>query len=115
MAGLILRTMLKFTGSDPAVIKDIADRWVAATRSEEGVIGFHGFMESDGGRFMFLEHYRDSDAFMVHRDLVDPALRAELYSVAKFESLEVYGDPSDAVKAVLAPAGAAIFNHVVSR
>ena len=115
MAGLILRTILKITTGDTAAIKAIAEKWVAATRNEEGVVGFHGFMELGDGRFMFLEHYRDSEAFMIHRDLVDPALRSELYTLAKFESLEVYGDPSSAVQAALAPAGAVIFNHIVSR
>ncbi len=115
MAGLVLRTVLVLNQPADPAIRSIAERWVAATRVEQGVVDFQGYLNEGSGRFVFLEHYRDSEAFMVHRGLVDPALRAELYAVARFEALEVYGDPSPAVGDALSAAGPVSFRTVASR
>ena len=111
---IIMRTLLSFD-DNAEQLKDVADRWVAATRSEEGTVGFHSFMDVEGGKLMFLEHYRDSDAFMVHKDLVSADLRTELYSLAKFESWEIYGDPSEELESIAAAGGGRVFKHVASR
>ena len=112
---IILRTLLSFEQEGAEQLKDITERWVAATRSEEGVIDFHGFMDVAGGKLIFLEHYRDSEAFMIHRQLVSADLRTELYSLAKFESLEIYGNPSAELEDVLVPAGGRVFRQVARR
>lgn len=109
MAGLILRTVLLLNDPHDPAIHDIAARWVAAARAEAGVTAFDGYLDMGTGRFVFLEQYRDSDAFMVHRTLVDPQLRAKLYGIAKFEALEVYGDPSAEVREALAGASPATY------
>ena len=111
---IIMRTLLSFE-ENADQLKDVADRWVAATRAEEGVLGFHAFIDLEGGQLIFLEHYRDSEAFMTHRELVSPDLRTELYSVARFESWEIYGNPSEELMSVAAAGGGRIFNHVASR
>lgn len=111
---IYLRTLLSFEGNADQ-LRSVADRWIAATRKEEGVIGFDGYIDEEAGKFIFLEHYRDSDAFMIHKDLVDPVLRTELYSIASFESVEIYGDPTEEMEAVLAAAGAPTYRHVASR
>ena len=111
---IILRTLLSFEDKADQ-LKDVADRWVAATRTEEGVVAFDAFIDEEGGRLIFLEHYRDSEAFMIHKDLVSTDLRTELYSIARFESLEIYGNPSEEMKNALAAARARVFNHVASR
>lgn len=112
---IILRTLLSFEEGGVEQLKDVTERWVAATRSEEGVVAFHGFMDVESGKLIFLEHYRNSEAFMIHRELVSADLRAALYSLARFESLEIYGDPSEEMENALAAAGARVFNHVASR
>ena len=81
---IIMRTLLSFE-KNADQLKDVADRWVASTRSEEGVVGFDSFIDVEGGKLIFLEHYRDSEAFMIHKDLVPADLRTELYSLAKFD------------------------------
>ena len=111
---IILRTLLSFEDKTDQ-LKDVADRWVAATRTEEGVVAFDAFIDEEGGQLIFLEHYRDSEAFMIHKDLVSADLRTELYSIARFESLEIYGNPSEEMQNALAAAGARVFNHVASR
>ena len=111
---IILRTLLSFEDKTDQ-LKDVADRWVAATSTEEGVVAFDAFIDEEGGQLIFLEHYRDSEAFMIHKDLVSADLRTELYSIARFESLEIYGNPSEEMQNALAAAGARVFNHVASR
>ena len=111
---IILRTLLSFEDKADQ-LKDVADRWVVATRTEEGVVAFDAFIDEEGGQLIFLEHYRDSEAFMIHKDLVSTDLRTELYSIARFEALEIYGNPSEEMENALAAAGARVFNHVASR
>jgi len=109
-----MHTVLSFDGNLNRV-KGIANRWVALTRAEEGVVGFHSYINEVGGKLLFLEHYKDSDAFMTHRELVPAELRTELYSVASFESWDVYGEPSKEIEDLVAAAGGRIFRHVASR
>ena len=111
---IIMRTSLTFEDRVDE-LKDVSDRWVAATRSEEGVTAFDAYIDEASGKLIFIEQYKDSDAFMVHKDLVSPDLRTELYSIASFESWEIYGDLSEELLAIASAGGGRVHSHVATR
>jgi quinol monooxygenase YgiN len=113
MPSLIIRTVLAVNEGAMESFLEVTRRWVALARDEPGTVGYHAFVDQPAGSAIFLEHYADDDAFLVHRDAIPAELRAELYSTCKLDSFEVYGDPSGDAAAALS--GARTYGHFLSK
>ena len=104
MADLIIRTVFKINDGALDRFLDVSGRWVDATKSEVGTVGYRCFVDSAASQAVFLEHYIDDAAFLAHRDAIDAQLRAELYGSAALVGFEVYGDPGPDVRSLLSSA-----------
>ena len=113
MAGLIIRTVLQINDGALDRFLDVSGRWVDATKSEIGTVGYHCFVDRTASQAVFLEHYIDDAAFLAHREAIDAQLRAELYGSAALVGFEVYGDPGPDVRSLLS--GATTFGHYRSK
>jgi quinol monooxygenase YgiN len=104
MPALIIRTVLVVNEGQLDAFLDVVERWVDTTRNEPGTVAYHAFVDREGGQAIFLEHYADDAAFLVHRDAIAPELRTELYQTCAFGGFELYGDPGDEVAGLLSSA-----------
>jgi quinol monooxygenase YgiN len=113
MAPLIIRTVFQINDGALDRFLDVSGRWVDATKSEIGTVGYHCFLDRAANQAVFLEHYVDDAAFLTHREAIDTQSRAELYGSAALVGFEVYGDPGADVRSLLSSAPA--FGHYRSK
>jgi quinol monooxygenase YgiN len=86
--------------------RTLMQEMVASTQAEAGTQGYEWFLSEDGTSCHINERYADSDAVMVHLGNFGANFADRLLGCATPTSIDVYGDPSDEVRAALAGFGA---------
>ena len=79
---------------------------VASTEAESGTQGYEWFLSEDDGSCHINERYADSDAVMAHLRSFGANFAERFLGCVTPTSIDVYGDPSDEVRAGLAGFGA---------
>ena len=82
-------------------VKDVVSRAVAHVRENEPkTLRYDWYISDDGMTCVLFDSYADSDAALFHMKSLGPLLQ-ELYELGTWE-VEVYGNPSDALKQAIA-------------
>ena len=74
---------------------------------DSGTLQYDIYIDADKSECIFLEHFRDSDALIEHNSNLGELLQQMLATGSV--SAELFGEPSDALKAVLAGSPIRIF------
>lgn len=74
---------------------------VESTRTESGALLYECFLSDDRKNCHLYERYADSDAVMVHLGNFGAKFAERFLAAVEPSSLNVYGEPSDAVRATL--------------
>ena len=83
-----------------AVMREMID----ATRANEpGCLLYEWFVTPDGGACHILECYADDAALMTHIATFNARFARRLFGILAPRRLTIYGDPSEAARAALAP------------
>jgi quinol monooxygenase YgiN len=84
--------------------ESLAKEMVAANEAgEPGTLNYQIFITGDGTRVHFRERFVDSAAVMAHVDRFGENFAARVLELATVTRFEIYGDPSEEVKELLAP------------
>ncbi len=79
--------------------KEMAD---ANAADEPGTLSYQVFITADGARVHFCERFVDSAAVMAHVARFGQNFATRLLELATVTRFEIYGDPNDEVKTMLA-------------
>ena len=108
---------LQVNATFPSISADAADQFtqlaaeaMATIRGEPGTLQHDWFLSDDGTRCVVRETYASSDAFLAHLAGVGPLL-GRLVELGGGLELEVFGEPSAAVRDALAPFRPRIYRH----
>jgi quinol monooxygenase YgiN len=82
-----------------ALAKEMAD---ANAAGEPGTLDYQVCMTADGARVHFCERFVDSAAVLVHVARFGQTFAGRVLEMAAVTRFEIYGEPSDEVKATLA-------------
>jgi quinol monooxygenase YgiN len=82
-----------------ALAREMVD---ANAAGEPETLNYQIFITGDGARVHFCERFVDSAAVMAHVARFGQSFGARLLELATVTRFEIYGDPSDEVKATLA-------------
>ncbi len=100
---------LQVNATFPSISADAAEQFtklaaeaMATIRGEPGTLQHDWFLSDDGTRCVVRETYASSDAFLAHLAGVGPLL-GRLVELGGGLELEVFGEPSAAVRDALAP------------
>jgi quinol monooxygenase YgiN len=81
--------------------------------SEPGVLIYERFWNDEDNSIHLYERYVDSNTALLHLDVFDRAYRPRFSALIKRRRFEVFGDPSNALKARLDEFGASYFRPLV--
>ena len=90
---------LKIQNGKFSDFKNDVDRCIAATKTEPGALLYDWFIDEEAMECTVLETYKDSDAVLFHSGNVKEPL-SKLMEISDLK-LEVFGNPSDQLMAVL--------------
>ena len=108
---------LQVSATFPSISPDAADQFtelaaeaLATIRGESGTLQHDWFLSDDGARCIVRETYASSEAFLTHLAGAGPLL-GRLVELGGGLELEVFGDPSTAVREAVAPFQPRIYRH----
>jgi len=87
--------------------RDLMEEMVAATRQEDGALGYEWFLRPDGAVCHIQERYRDSPSVMAHLASFGSDFAERFLACFELAGFDVYGEPSDEVRAAFDGFGAA--------
>ena len=79
-------------------------------RNEPDTLSYNWFINEEGTECHLLETFKDSEAFITHLNNVGPMFPKLLESCTVTRA-KIFGEPSDALKELLAPLGVEYFSH----
>jgi quinol monooxygenase YgiN len=85
-----------------AVVRPLAEM----TRKEEGALAYEYYVSDDCSRIHIIEHYRDSEAVILHVQNTFAAFEERFTTLASVSSFVVYGSPNAAAREILDGFGA---------
>jgi len=89
-----------------------AKQMIADTPDESGAIGYEWHLSPDRTRCRILETYADANALLAHlKGHVVQELVPVMLESSSIDRAEVYGDPGDEAREMLAGLGAGIFER----
>jgi Antibiotic biosynthesis monooxygenase len=94
-----------------AEFKQLAAEALDAVRGEPGALQYDWFFSDDGTRCVVRETYANSDAVLAHVDNVGPLL-GRLVELGGGLELEVFGEPSEALRNALAAFNPPVYSFV---
>jgi quinol monooxygenase YgiN len=112
---------LQVSATFPNISPDAADQFkllaaeaLAAVRGEPGTLQHDWFFSDDGGQCVVRETYASSDAFLAHLAGAGPLL-GQLVELGGGLELEVFGEPSPALRDAVAAFQPRIFSYSQSK
>ena len=108
---------LQVNAAFPSISPDAADQFeqlateaLATIRNEPGTLQHDWFFSDDGARCVIREAYTSSDAFLAHLAAAGPLL-GQLVELGGGLDLEVFGEPSAALRDAIAPFEPRIYGY----
>ena len=78
--------------------------------NEPDTLSYEWFFNDDESKCYLLEWYKNSEAVLAHLENIGDLL-GSLVEISSTNRLEIYGDPSEALRQTLEPFGAKIHTH----
>jgi quinol monooxygenase YgiN len=93
--------------------KALMEEMVAATQADEpGALNYEWFLSPDGKTCHIYERYADSDATRVHMKNFGEKFAGRFMGCVKMGRTDLYGDPDDQLKGMLAGMGAVHYSQI---
>ena len=114
MSRLAVRAVFRVHPGHRESFCSLVERIVARVRENEpGTTRYDWYVQGDGDSYVVLEEYESSEAVLLHMQNVGPLL-GEIFAAASLE-VEIYGEPSEALRTATAQLEPAYFRTFAKR
>ena len=89
--------------------KSLMEEMVESTKGESGTLAYEWFIDEAGENVHIYERYADSAAVQVHGESFGSKFAERFMDAVDISAFNIYGEPSDDVRAAYAEMGASFF------